>query len=72
MKKALLIVGIVLIVIGALALLFAALNLYMYYSVLDGSSALYARLQQRATVFFIAGGILAALGTAGLCVRAKR
>lgn len=71
MKKVLLIVGIVLIVAGVLALLFAALNVYMYHNVMDGSAALFARLHQRAIVFFIVGGALTVLGILGVVLRAR-
>lgn len=72
MKKWLLIVGIILIVASVVSLLFAALQLFGYYHVLDGSAALYARLHQRATVFFIAGGLLALGAVACLVLRARK
>ena len=72
MKKRLLIVGIILIVASVVSLLFAALQLFGYYHVLDGSAALYARLHQRAITFFIIGGALLFGAVACLILRAKR
>ncbi|MBR0081973.1 MAG: hypothetical protein IJP98_04450 [Clostridia bacterium] len=71
MKKLLLILGILFLVAAALSLLFAALQLFGYYHVLDGSAALYARLFRRAILFFSIGGGLALLGVLGLILRAK-
>ena len=71
MKKLLLIGGIVLLAAAVLALLFAALNLLLYCRVLDGSAALYARLHQRAIIFFVLGAVLAVLGVAGVIVRGR-
>ena len=72
MKKWLLIVGIVLIVASVVSLLFAALQMFGYYRVLDGSAALYARLHQRAIMFFIVGGALACGAVACLIFRARK
>ena len=72
MKKRLLIVGIILIVASVVSLLFAALQLFGYYHVLDGSAALYARLHRRAITFFIAGGALACGAVACLIFRARK
>ena len=47
MKKMLLIVGIILVIAFVLSLLYAALNLYVYYHALDGSAELYSSLHQR-------------------------
>ncbi len=71
MKKLLLIIGIVLIAAGVLALLFAGLNWFGYYRVLDGSAELYARLHRRTVVFGAAGLVLASLGTACLIIRSR-
>ena len=43
----LVIVGIILIIACVLSLLYAALNLFVYYHALDGSAELYSRLHQR-------------------------
>ena len=72
MKKWLLAVGIVLIAASVVCLLFAALQLFGYFHVLDGSAALYARLQQRAIAFFVIGGALLLGAIACLILRAKR
>ena len=72
MKKWLLVVGIILIFACVASLLAAALQLFGYYHVLDGSAALYARLQQRAIVFFIVGGVLLIGGIVCLILHAKR
>ena len=70
MKKALLIIGIIIIVAGVLSLLFAGLNLFGYYSVLDGSSELYARMHQRSIVFGVVGIALAVVGA--VCIRLRK
>lgn len=72
MKKWLLVVGIILIFACVASLLAAALQLFGYYHVLDGSAALYARLQQRAIVFFIVSGVLLIGGIVCLILHAKR
>ena len=71
MKKLLLAVGIILIAACVISLLFAALQLFGYYHVMDGSAALYHRLQQRAIVFLVTGIVLAALGTVCMIVRRR-
>ena len=71
MKKLLLIVGIVIIAAGAVLLLFAALNLFGYCRVLDGSAELYARMHQRATVSFAIGFSFTAAGAACFAVRSR-
>ena len=69
MKKLLLIVGIIIIAAGAVLLLFAALNLFGYYRVLDGSAELYAKLHLRAIVFFVIGALFAAIGAACIIIK---
>lgn len=71
MKKALLIIGIVILVACVLALVVALFCRYMFFNVLDGSQALYERLHRNMTGFFIASGILAAAGVTCLIVRLK-
>ena len=72
MKKPLLAVGIAILAAGVICLAFAALNLFGYYRVLDGSAALYARLHQRAVVSFVIGAVLATIGAACVIISAKR
>lgn len=72
MKKVLLIAGLVLLAVGVSALAFAALNLFGYHHVLDGSSALYASLHRRAILFFALGGLLLLGGAACLFFRRIR
>lgn len=72
MKKALWIVGVVSLVACALCLAFAALNLFGYHNVLDGSAELYGRLHQRSVVYLIAGLALGAVGTACMVIRRKK
>lgn len=72
MKKWLLVIGIILLVACVASLLLAALQLFGYYRVMDGSAALYARLHRRAIVFFIIGGALALVAVACLVLRGKR
>ena len=72
MKKALLIAGLVLIVVAVLALLYALLNRFSYYHLLDGSSEQYARFHQRMNASFIAGLVLAAIGAVCLYIRSRQ
>ena len=72
MKKTLLIAGVVLLAVGALALAFAALNLFGYYHVPDGSPALYDSLRRRSVLFFALGGLLLLGGAVCLFFRFKR
>ena len=69
MKTPLLIIGIVVLTAAVLSLLFAALNLHAYRHMLDGSAEHYARLHQRAVLFFVIGGVLAAAGAACFVIR---
>ena len=71
MKTCLLVSGIVCLVAAAFALLFAFLNIYMYYNLLDGSSGQYAKIHKRAVVFLIVGIIAAAAGTACIIIQTK-
>ena len=71
MKKALLIVGIVVIIACVMSLLIAAWNLFAFYHVLDGSPALYDRLHQRSLLCLIIGMVFAVIGTACMIVRSK-
>ena len=64
MKKILLIAGIVIIIACVLCLLYAALNMYGYKHVVDGSAGLYNRLHRRMIIYFVIGTILAVIGTA--------
>ena len=71
MKRLLLIVGIACLIAGVLSLLIGAFNRFGYYSVLDGSSELYARLHQWMIIGFTAGIVLVVIGAACLIIRAK-
>lgn len=71
MKKALLIIGIVILVACVLALIVALLFRFSYFHVLDGSDALYERLHRWMTGSFITSGILAVLGVTCLLARLK-
>ena len=68
----LLIAGIILIIAGVLSLLYAALNLFGYYHVLDGSADLYSRMYRRVITFGLSGIVLAVLGTACFIIRLKK
>ena len=72
MRRALLPAGVVLLVLGMLALAFAALSLFGYHHVLDGSPALYASLHRRAVLFFVLGGLFFLGGAVCLIFRFKR
>ena len=71
MKKLLLVFGIVLIAAGVLFVIFAAINLFVYYRVLDGSAELYAKLHLRAIVSFVIGIALAIIGAACIVIKSK-
>ena len=71
MKNVLLIAGIICFVICVLLLLFAVLNLFGFYNVMDGSAQLYDKLRQRAIYCFISGGILGVAGAVCMILRAK-
>ena len=72
MKKMLLIAGITLIIASVLSLLYAALNLFGYYHVLDGSASLYSNLHRRMITFGLIGIVLAVLGAACFILRLKK
>ena len=72
MKKMLLIAGITLIITGVLSLMYAALNLFGYYHVLDGSAELYRNMHRRMITFGLSGIVLAVLGTVCLIIRLKK
>ncbi len=71
MKKLLLIIGVVSLIACVLSLLFAALNLFGYYHVLDGSPELFIRLHRRMILFFVIGVVLAVIGIVCFIVRSK-
>ena len=72
MKKLLLIVGIILIVACVVSWLFAALNLWGYSHVMDGSAELYHHLHRRMIAFSVTGAVLAVMGTVCMILRSKR
>lgn len=71
MKKALLIIGIVIVVACVTALIMALFFRFSYYHVLDGSQALYDRLHRRMIMSFITSGVFAVIATLCFIVRAK-
>lgn len=71
MKKALLIIGIVIAVACVIALALALLFRFGYYGVLDGSQALYDRLHRNMIISFIAAGVLAVISALCFIIRAK-
>ena len=71
MRKILLIVGIISVISCVLALLFAALNWYGYYHVLDGTAELYSRLRRRMVLFSVIGSGLAVVGIVCFIIRSK-
>ena len=66
MKKTLMITGIILLATAALCLLAALFFHHMHGSVMDGSAALYARLQNRFLLFLRLGIATGALGALSL------
>ncbi len=71
MKKLLLIIGIVSVIFCVLFLLFAILNLFGYYHVLDGSAYFYDRLYHRMIIYFVIGIVFAVIGILFLTIRSK-
>ena len=69
MDKLLLVVGIISIVAGVLSLLYAALNRFAYYHLLDAEGDIYKKLHRRRAVSFAAGIALAVVGIACLFIR---
>lgn len=71
MKEVLLIVGIIAIILCVLSLLFAGLNWFGYYNLLDGTSEQYAKLRSRKVIFLITGIVLAVIGIVSFVVKAR-
>ena len=71
MKKLLLILGIILSIVGVIALLFSALQGYGYYNILDGEADLYTKLHWRMIIFLVIGIVLEAIGAVCLIIRTK-
>jgi hypothetical protein len=69
MRKALLIIGIIVLVLGTLSVLFSILCRIAYNGILDGSSSMYASLRFDMKLFLVLGIILLAGGTVCLIVR---
>lgn len=72
MKKLLLILGILNMIAGGFAFLFAAFNLFSYHHVMDGTAELFMRLQQRMNISFAVGIIFAVIGIVCLILHAKK
>ena len=70
-KKFLLIIGIVIIIVGVIALLFSALQRFGYYHLLDGDADMYIRLHWGMIISFVIGIVLVAIGAVCLIVRTK-
>ncbi|MBO5126197.1 MAG: hypothetical protein J6D10_01345, partial [Clostridia bacterium] len=62
MKKLLLITGILIIILGVIALLFSALQGYGYYHLLDGDADMYLGMHRRMIQFLVIGIILVVIG----------
>lgn len=71
MKKILLIIGVVIIVVGVIALLYAAFNRFIFYSLLDGSNSMYSRLRIRMTTSFIIGVACEVVGVICLIIKSR-
>ena len=69
MKKLLLIIGIVIIIVGVIALLFSALQRYGYYNLLDGDADMYMGLHRRMILFFVVGILLVVIGVSCIIIR---
>lgn len=71
MKKFLLILGIVIIVVGVIALLFSALQRHGYYHLLDGDADMYIGLHRRMIISFVIGIVLEVVGAVCIIIQAK-
>ena len=71
MKKLLLFMGIVIIIVGTIALLFSALQRHGYYHLLDGDADMYIGLRRKMIIFFVIGIVLEVIGTACIIIRAR-
>lgn len=71
MKKLFLVIGIVLIVLGAFCLLLSALFMYISVNTLDGSASLYHRQRLIMLIFLAAGALLLLLGILCLVLRKR-
>lgn len=71
MKKLLLIIGVVIIIAGVIALLFSALQRFVYYHLLDGEAVMYIRLHWRMIISLVIGIVLVVIGAACLIIRTK-
>lgn len=71
MKKMLLIIGILSLIACVLSLLVAALSLFGYFNVLDGSPELYSRLNRRTLLFGVIGIVFAVIGIVCFIIRSK-
>ena len=69
MKKLLLIFGILIIIIGVLALLFSVLQGYGYYHLLDGDADMYSRLHRRMILSLVIGIVLVVIGVISIIRR---
>lgn len=71
MKRLLLIIGIISIIACVLFLLFAFLNMFGYYNVVDGTAGLYKKMHQRMIISFTVGAVLAVIGTVCIIIQSK-
>lgn len=71
MKRLLLILGIVIIIVGMIALLFSALQRHVYYHLLDGDADMYIRFHRRMIISFVVGIVLTVIGAVCVIIRVK-
>ena len=69
MEKLLLITGILIIILGVIALLFSALQGYGYYHLLDGDADMYLGMHRRMIQFLVIGIILVVIGAVCMIIR---
>ncbi len=69
MKKALLIIGIIIIGVGVLTLLLGLLFMYVKAHTMDGSASLYAKQGKMMSTHLIVGAIQTVIGTVCLIIR---
>jgi len=69
MKKSLLVLGVLIIIIGAIALLFSASQGYGYYHLLDGDADMYIGLHRRMIICFVNGIVPVVIAVAYMIIR---
>ncbi|MBR6007136.1 MAG: hypothetical protein IK064_05855 [Clostridia bacterium] len=72
MKKMIMIIGVILLIASVVCLLYAVMNRYVFYHVLDASAEKLDMLHHRMVVSLTVGLVLAAAGAACVVIYTKR